>query len=224
MVGIILRPIRHIYTILHQDTDSAPTRFSLSTDNWDRILFEPSSYPLCNLAGHIHDDSAPTSLACAAMIAPASLAGPPVPPHVVECLTGVPLLNSSHRALQTLIENLCVPATSQDLVTVIKGGADTSTTTVPLSTPRPSASTPPPSLPSPFQVLDDTPPTEHHSLPLAPTPGPPQPPLSSAPYPGAVVEGEGIAEAEERGALGPTSAVREIWLPQIFQHSRRHCP
>ncbi|KAH9009746.1 hypothetical protein EDB83DRAFT_2322652 [Lactarius deliciosus] len=53
-----------------------------------------------------------------------------------------------------------------------------------------------PSLPSPFHVLDGMPPTEHHLLPLAPTPGPPRPPLSSAPDPGAVVEGEGSAGAE----------------------------
>ena len=65
----ILRPIRNIYlTVHHLHTDCAPTRFSPSTSDEDRILREPSSYPLCNIASHhphpathIHDVSASTA-------------------------------------------------------------------------------------------------------------------------------------------------------------------
>ena len=45
----ILREIRHLYIILHQGTDAAPTAF---TGNYDAILLQPSSYPLCDLASH----------------------------------------------------------------------------------------------------------------------------------------------------------------------------
>ena len=48
----ILRWIRHLYIALHQGTDAAPTAFSASTDNFDRILSQPSSYPLCIIADH----------------------------------------------------------------------------------------------------------------------------------------------------------------------------
>jgi hypothetical protein len=48
----ILRNIRHIYIALHQDTDSAPTVFTSSTDDRDYILHQPSSYPLCDIPGH----------------------------------------------------------------------------------------------------------------------------------------------------------------------------
>ena len=48
----ILRGIRHPYITLHQGTDAAPTAFSASTHEGDLILYMPSSYPLCNLAGH----------------------------------------------------------------------------------------------------------------------------------------------------------------------------
>ena len=48
----ILRWIRHLYIALHQGTDAAPTAFSASTDNFDRILSQPSSYPLCNIVSH----------------------------------------------------------------------------------------------------------------------------------------------------------------------------
>jgi hypothetical protein len=48
----ILRDIRHIYIVLHQGTDSAPTAFSPSTHDNDDILFQPSSYPVCNIPGH----------------------------------------------------------------------------------------------------------------------------------------------------------------------------
>ncbi|KAI0247171.1 hypothetical protein BJV78DRAFT_955483 [Lactifluus subvellereus] len=48
----ILKEIRHIYIALHQGTDSAPTAFSASTDHFAVILYQPSSYPLCNIPGH----------------------------------------------------------------------------------------------------------------------------------------------------------------------------
>ena len=56
MASYILRPIRNVFLALHQDTDSAPTRFSFSIDDGDDILWEPSSYPVCKVPGH-HPDS-----------------------------------------------------------------------------------------------------------------------------------------------------------------------
>ena len=50
----ILINSRRIYIALHQGTDSAPTAFSGSTDDFDLILYTPSSYPLCNVPGHRH--------------------------------------------------------------------------------------------------------------------------------------------------------------------------
>ena len=51
----ILREIRLLYISLHQGTDAAPTAFSASTGQYDRILYEPSSYPLCDIASHRPD-------------------------------------------------------------------------------------------------------------------------------------------------------------------------
>ena len=53
----ILRDIRHVYIALHQGTDAVPTAFSASTDRFDPILEQPSSYPMCDIASH-HPDSA----------------------------------------------------------------------------------------------------------------------------------------------------------------------
>ncbi|KAH9035108.1 hypothetical protein EDB83DRAFT_2415780, partial [Lactarius deliciosus] len=58
MALLILGPIRNIYAGLHHDTVSTPIRFSSTTTDHDQILFEPSSYPLCNVPGH-HPDSTP---------------------------------------------------------------------------------------------------------------------------------------------------------------------
>ncbi|KAH9025192.1 hypothetical protein EDB84DRAFT_1505022 [Lactarius hengduanensis] len=156
----ILRPIRNVYFDLHRNTDSAPTRFSPSTDNLDVILFELSSYPVCNVAGHIHDDSTSTTptrsaLHDAAAFAPASesLASPnapsssvPSPHHVDHTLTVIPPLDNDiyapgffHPAHHTPTENPHIPPTSQDPVT-----AHTSTTSTPLSTPEHPAPTLPP--------------------------------------------------------------------------------
>ena len=53
----ILRLIRRLYIVLHQNTDAAPTVFSATTDDSDPILFHPSSYPLCDIASHLSNSS-----------------------------------------------------------------------------------------------------------------------------------------------------------------------
>ncbi|KAH9031418.1 hypothetical protein EDB83DRAFT_2419724 [Lactarius deliciosus] len=165
----ILRWIRNVYISLHQDTNSAPIQFSASTDDWDDILEEPSSYPVCNAAGHIHEISVPTTFICTvphdnpAPIAP-SLASPdvhcssmPHPLHVLESLDVPPvgdntyITGSIHPAHQTAIENPRVPSTSPDPITtqVIQCGVGT-TATVPPSASGTLASTPPTSKASTF--------------------------------------------------------------------------
>jgi hypothetical protein len=49
----ILRLIRHHYIALHQGTDAAPTAFSAPTKPSDYIWYQPSSYPLCDIAEHL---------------------------------------------------------------------------------------------------------------------------------------------------------------------------
>ena len=110
----ILGWIRDVYLALHQDTNSALTRFSPSTGDEDRILYETSSYLVCNLpvhrpgsTPHIHDHSASTIFTPAvlhdnAAPLPASLAGishalstsEPTPLHVDENLPNVTLLEN----------------------------------------------------------------------------------------------------------------------------------
>ena len=69
MAYCILRPIRRVYLSLHHNTDSAPTHFSASTIDWDDILQDTSSYPLCKISDHrsdstphTHDDSVSATL------------------------------------------------------------------------------------------------------------------------------------------------------------------
>ena len=57
MASSLLLPIRNVYLTLHQDTDSAPTHFSASTRDWERILCQPSSYPLCKVSDHRSDST-----------------------------------------------------------------------------------------------------------------------------------------------------------------------
>ena len=53
-----LRSIRHLYIALHQGTDhAAPTTFSASSNMYDEMLYDPSSFPSCNLAGHRPDST-----------------------------------------------------------------------------------------------------------------------------------------------------------------------
>jgi hypothetical protein len=48
----ILCEIRHLYIALHQGTDAAPTAFSASTSEFDDILRQPLSYPLCHIPSY----------------------------------------------------------------------------------------------------------------------------------------------------------------------------
>jgi hypothetical protein len=53
----ILHDIRHIFVALHQGTDATLTPPFSFTDSFDSILFEPSSYPLCDIANHRPDST-----------------------------------------------------------------------------------------------------------------------------------------------------------------------
>ena len=55
----ILRLTRFLYIRLHRDTPAAPRLFSASTPDFDHILFQPRSYPLCNIRDHHPDTTQP---------------------------------------------------------------------------------------------------------------------------------------------------------------------
>ncbi|KAH9054592.1 hypothetical protein EDB83DRAFT_2392684 [Lactarius deliciosus] len=165
MASKILGPIRDVYLALHQDTDAAPTRFSTSTSLLDDILFDPTSYPLCDIPGHcpdstphIHNVSAPMTFPRAvlhrdAALVPASLSSTPdapsssvlTPLRIYENLAYVlppdnntPVAASLQPAYQSPIESSHIPATPPDLVTTC---ADIVTgITIPHPTPETSTS------------------------------------------------------------------------------------
>ncbi|KAH9057273.1 hypothetical protein EDB87DRAFT_1686554 [Lactarius vividus] len=148
MARFILAPIRNVYFSLHRDT-AIQTLLSPSTSDHDIVLWDPSSYPVCNVADHIHGDSVLTTFARTvlhdnAVLASASLSCPdahpspvPSPCQLRESLTDVPppddsilyAPGSSQSAHHTAIENLCTPDTSPDPLTNV------TTRTTLLSTP-----------------------------------------------------------------------------------------
>ena len=65
MTSFILRPIRNVFLALHQNTDFAPSHFSASTNDLDDILRQPTSYTVCKVPDHIHNDGVSTTLTCA---------------------------------------------------------------------------------------------------------------------------------------------------------------
>ncbi|KAH9015027.1 hypothetical protein EDB84DRAFT_798252 [Lactarius hengduanensis] len=174
MALLILGPIRNIYVGLHHNTVSTPIRFSSTTTDHDQILFEPSSYPLCNVPGH-HPDSTPrmdggsTSTAFARVLphdhnntalVPSFLASSPDRPpsstrasvRVEGNFTDVPSLDNNISVLVSLrvdkstTESRRIPSTSPNPATVraIHGSIDTCVQETRLSTPDPSASNLPP--------------------------------------------------------------------------------
>ena len=56
---MILKSIRRLYITLHKKTSSAPTAFSTTTDDGDRVLDDASSYPRCIIDGHSHSTPVP---------------------------------------------------------------------------------------------------------------------------------------------------------------------
>jgi hypothetical protein len=98
---LILNPIRHLYIALHQGTDAAPTAFSASTLSYYTILFNPSSYPLCNLASHRPDSNTHVSL--------------PIP-----TAPSCPPSNDDDTALRQAeqVNNTIEPPSSSDLTTI----------------------------------------------------------------------------------------------------------
>jgi len=184
----ILGPIRNAYIALHQGTNTAPTRFSASTSNRDVILREPSSYPVCNVAGHIHDDSASTTLPPTVLhdntalvtASPASPDAPsssiPAPLHVTTSLTDAPPLDNSN---QTTIESPRIPATSPDTATVgAIRGIVCSGITMPHPTPETSTSASPLSSTSPPAAIS----LQHNADLLTPS-GVPNLPFSASSSP-----------------------------------------
>ncbi|KAH9057284.1 hypothetical protein EDB87DRAFT_1126221 [Lactarius vividus] len=175
MAGYILRPIWNVYIALHRDTDSAP----IGADLWD-----PSSYPACNIPGHspnstphIHDDSSSTIFARTdnSTLVPASLAGPdvlsssvPAPFLIDEDLTNIPPLDT-YTTCQTITESsrtlfilsdTATAGTARDIVTP--------GTTMPHSAPESSIPAPSLSSASPPVVLS----LQYNEDPLAPSDGP----------------------------------------------------
>ena len=185
MVIRMLSPIRNVYIALHQDTNSAPTQFSASTDDRDYILWEPSSYPVCNVASHHPDTTSLTS-----HDRPASTTMMWVVPHddantaLVSSLLPVPPLDDNI-SLSISTESHRIPFPSPNPVTtrVIHGNIDASERLpmMSLSTPEPSASLPPlKSKPSTFP--SDLATVEHTSVGRA-APGDLNVPSSASPAP-----------------------------------------
>ena len=141
MANWILTPIRNIFLALHQDTNSAQTQFSASTNDWDHILRQPSSYPVCNVPDHrsdstphIHDDGISTIISCAIPDGHNHTASVPslassdslftASLSVDESLTGALLLDNQISAQgctqhisQTTTESCRIPTTSMNPVT-----------------------------------------------------------------------------------------------------------
>ena len=185
-----LGPIRDVYLSLHQGTNSAPTRFSATTGDDDVNLWAPDAYPLCNVSGHTHNDSAspafprivshddpalsPVSEAPVSPIAPSFPL--PAPIRIDNSLTTVPPFNNSRPIRQTT-ESFRVPATSPDQATA-RAMRDTVTSGImtPLPTPETSTSAPPLLTPATASVS-----VQHSSNTLAPSYPPNVPSSSSAP-------------------------------------------
>jgi hypothetical protein len=164
MAFYILGRIRNVFLSLHQQTESAPpTRLPPFTGDQDDILYDPFLYPLCNVHGnhpnstaHIHDDDAfiPHGPSNTAPILASSPDTPTVPAHasirIDETLTTAPLLDknmplpvSLQRVHQTTPETDRIPSSSPSLnpITTVATHRriDTSTRTMRLSPPGPSA-------------------------------------------------------------------------------------
>ena len=125
----ILYEIRHPYITLHQGTEAALTTFSATTNPYDDILDEPSSYPFCNIASHrldstphdstLHDSDPP----------------PPPPGSLPEALSPSPTdASTAPQAKHTnIVAGLSLP--SDPTITSEIGQSSQSPNTTPLTNP-----------------------------------------------------------------------------------------
>ena len=226
----ILGPIRNIYIALHHSTDSVLTRLSPSTGDKADILTEPSSYPGCNVTGHIHGGFTSTVFSRAILHDNAALTPDPVTARVmqggIDTTITIPLPTPESSV------SVSPPTPMVSIPTPPPGAAAVQRITDRCTSPDVQGV---PSLPSPASVLYNMHPTgpqssldssvagsnhassllEPHSSLLGPaTPGTSLPRLSSQPDPGVAIEGEGSAKAalHERNALEPPSTIREITM------------
>jgi hypothetical protein len=154
----ILREIRHHYIALHQGTDAAPTAFSASTDDYDRILRYPSSYPLCRIDSHRPDSTVPVPVPVPLLIQRGR--SPDTPPHPpsqggntvpqqANFIVGSPLPSG--------------PTTPSDIGVSSQAPAPTSPALPVHPSPRPTDTSPPGAVTG---ALQDSPPAAMSSCPL----------------------------------------------------------
>jgi hypothetical protein len=184
MAERILNRLRRVYITLHRHTESAPTRFSSSTNARSTILSDPFSYPLCTVASNrLLDDSAP-AVATPSPVPPPdpdapSLSVPtPLRGYFDDSPPTVPPLDGSQPTHQ-IVDSLRLPLTSSDPVAAAQiQDIVASGITMPYPTPETSSST------SPFAVVS----LAHDADPLMPSDAP-KPPSSPpcAPIPGNIV-------------------------------------
>jgi Ubiquitin carboxyl-terminal hydrolase len=151
----ILHLIRHHYITLHQGTDAAPTAFSASTKPFHPVLYEPSSYPLCDIAGHL---PGPTVYVPAPEFPTISLLTQPAPTeHALPVHTGPhPTDASSPSALQdipltatlscplegTTLEDVLTPCTEPDTTEILSTASTPASTLTPEPVPEPTLRVP----------------------------------------------------------------------------------
>ena len=177
----ILGRIRNVYLSLHQDTNSAPPRFSASTGDDDDVLWEPSSYPVCDFPDH-HPDWKPRILDDST----STFSAPSLPydhdnitlkPFHSSTSSNAPLLDDNiavppavflRPVDQTATESRCIPSTPPNPTRAIQGSMETSPGTKRLPTLGQSGSPPPDVVVAKVTAVDHTDP---HNL-KAPSPSP----------------------------------------------------
>jgi hypothetical protein len=128
MTGRILKRIRNVYIALHQNTDSAPTRFSAGTDDGNDVLHDPFSYPVCKVAGHIHNSPSTTiartvphsraALVCRLASPDPPFSSAPAPCRVRESPTTLPpRVSSLHAHRNPVTFGKAIPHTTPDTST-----------------------------------------------------------------------------------------------------------
>ncbi|KAH9017480.1 hypothetical protein EDB83DRAFT_2437680 [Lactarius deliciosus] len=197
----VLGPVRNIYIGLHRDTNSTPKRFFATTGNWDDVLREPSSYPVCNVAGHIHDNFTSTTARVVAPV-PSSLVSPTTAGAIRDIVTaGMANLNP-HLTPKTSAASLS--STSSPAAIPHQHTARRLTPSDPPDLPSSASSNP---------VLDDIPSSEPHSLIKVTTAPSASPGPTSTPDVGAATKDDGSSQPgfrKEEDALEPPSVNHAI--------------